>query len=152
MTPAQRHDKESNLPPGVKDGSIIIILATDAPLHPTQLQRLAKRATIGLSRVGGWGSNTSGDVFLAFSTATAEGVLPRDPPLNWELDVNASGALDVLNNNSVNALFEAAADAVEESVYNALCMAEDTLGPAGRECRALPLGEVRGLLERHYVV
>lgn len=52
-----------------KDGSIIIVLATDAPLHPLQLQRLAKRATSGLSRVGGVGHNLSGDIFLAFSTA-----------------------------------------------------------------------------------
>ncbi|CAF9910025.1 MAG: hypothetical protein GOMPHAMPRED_006930 [Gomphillus americanus] len=160
MTPSQRRQWESNLSSQQqqkdsnpsnpsKDGSVIIIIGTDAPLHPTQLQRLAKRATIGLSRVGGWGSNTSGDVFLAFSTA---GKIPRDPPRSWDLDVNASGPLDVLNNNSINALFEAAADAVEESVYNALCMAEDTIGPMGRLMKALPLEEVRELLERYYVV
>ena len=88
-------------------------------------------------------------MFLAFSTA---GKIPRDPPRSWDLDVNASGPLDVLNNNSINALFEAAADAVEESVYNALCMAEDTIGPMGRLMKALPLEEVRELLERYYVV
>lgn len=53
-----------------KEGSIIVILATSAPLHPLQLQRLAKRATVGVVRVGGWGGNGSGDTFLAFSTGT----------------------------------------------------------------------------------
>ncbi|KAA8651050.1 P1 family peptidase [Aspergillus tanneri] len=64
-----------------KDGSIIVVIATDAPLHPTQLQRLAKRATVGLSRVGGWGSNSSGDIFIAFSTAEK---IPRAPDFSWK--------------------------------------------------------------------
>ncbi|KAF2174472.1 peptidase family T4 protein, partial [Zopfia rhizophila CBS 207.26] len=112
-----------------KDGSIIIILATDAPLHPTQLQRLAKRATVGLSRVGGWGANPSGDIFLAFSTANEIPVQTVsseerkvDPWTPRELGIN------MVDDQTINALFEAAADAVEESIYNAVCMAEGMVG------------------------
>ena len=102
-----------------KDGSIIVVIATDAPLHPVQMQRLAKRATVGLSRVGGWGSNSSGDIFLAFSTAHE---IPRDPPMSWKPTVSQHGP--ILEDTSINALFEATADATEEAIYNALCMAE----------------------------
>ena len=126
-----------------KDGSIIIILATSAPLHPTQLTRLAKRATVGLSRVGGWGSNSSGDLFLAFSTAAE---IPRDPGFNWKPTVGQK--VEVVQDVTINALFECAADAVEEAIYNTLCMAQDMKGPDGYEMKALPLERVRGLMER----
>ena len=129
-----------------KDGSIIIILATDAPLHPTQLKRLARRATTGLSRVGGWGSNTSGDIFLAFSTANK---IKREPGISWKIDPQAD--FEVLYDQSINALFETAADCVEESIYNALCMAEDMEGPLGRKANAIDLEKLRELLEKHYV-
>ncbi|KAH8723382.1 peptidase family S58-domain-containing protein, partial [Phaeosphaeriaceae sp. PMI808] len=105
-----------------KDGSIIVVLATDAPLHPTQLRRLAKRATIGLARVGGWGSNPSGDIFLAFSTGAngGEGLsVPGGP-----------GRIQVVHDHCMNALFEAGADCVEEAILNAVCMAE-TMGGMG---------------------
>jgi len=127
-----------------KDGSIIIILATSAPLHPLQLQRLAKRATVGLSRVGGWGSNSSGDIFLAFSTAHE---IPRAPEFNWTVTVGQS--VDVVQDVTINALFEAAADAVEEAILNALCMAEDMVGVGGREMKALPLERVREIMTRY---
>ena len=118
----------------VKDGSIIVILATSAPLHPTQLQRLAKRATVGLSRVGGWGSNSSGDIFLAFSTAAK---IPRAPEYTGKMTTRQK--IDVLEDNNLNSLFEAAADATEEAIYNALCMADDMRGPLGRQVKALDL-------------
>ena len=129
-----------------KDGSIIVILATDAPLSSTQCQRLAKRASIGVARVGGWASNTSGDLFLAFSTGRRA---PRDDGVKWELEVERK--VEVLDDQNINALFECAADATEEAIYNALCMAETVEGPLGRKAVAMDLGEVRGLLERFYV-
>jgi D-aminopeptidase len=135
-----------NQPPAKQDGSIIIILSTDAPLHPTQLRRLATRATTGLARVGGWGSNQSGDIVLAFSTANK---IARDPGISW--NINAEKDFEVLNDQSINALFESAADTVEESIYNALCMATDTVGPLGRESKAIDLEKLRELLEKHYV-
>ena len=133
-----------------KDGSIIIILATDAPLNPVQLQRLARRATVGLARVGGYGTNSSGDIFLAFSTANAVPVEsmtddgrsanPFQPEV-LEICVSAD--------DTINGLFEAAADVVEESIYNALCMAEDMTGFEGRKVSALPLGRVRDIMEKY---
>ncbi|KAJ7894164.1 ArgJ-like domain-containing protein [Mycena olivaceomarginata] len=133
-----------------KDGSIIIVLATDAPLHPLQLQRLAKRATMGLARVGGNAHNPSGDIFLAFSTAneipvqtvTASGrsVDPWTPkPLN----------VQVLDDQTINGLFEATADVVEEAILNALCMAESMEGVGGIKVDALPLEKVKELMKKY---
>lgn len=133
-----------------KDGSIIIILATDAPLHPTQLQRLAKRATVGLSRVGGVGHNPSGDIFLAFSTANEIQVQTVtankravDPWAPRPLQV------EVLDDQTINGLFEAAADSTEEAIYNALCMAETMVGLDDRKIDALPLERVKTLMEKY---
>ncbi|KAF2654301.1 DmpA/ArgJ-like protein [Lophiostoma macrostomum CBS 122681] len=132
-----------------KDGSIIVVLATDAPLHPTQLQRLAKRATVGLSRVGGWGANLSGDVFLAFSTAnelhaqraTADGKEGN----RWEPQ---EVAINMIDDRTIDAFFEASADAVEESILNALCMAE-TLTGNDLTVDALDLEKVKQLMEKY---
>lgn len=130
-----------------KDGSIIIVIATSTPLHPIQLQRLAKRATVGLARVGGWGSNGSGDIFLAFSTAHE---IPRDPEVNISDDgPTVSQRIPVLEDTSINALFEAAADAVEEAIYNALCMAETMTGLGGKKVEALDLERVKAVMEKY---
>ncbi|KAK7539743.1 peptidase family T4 protein [Phyllosticta citribraziliensis] len=133
-----------------KDGSIIIILATDAPLHPLQLQRLAKRASLGLARVGGNAHNPSGDIFLAFSTANeipvqtvTAGGADVDPWKPRELGVR------VVDDQTINSLFEATADAVEEAILNALCMAESMTGLAGRSIEALPLERVKELMEKY---
>ncbi|KAG5298476.1 peptidase family T4 [Histoplasma ohiense] len=116
----------------MKDGSIIVVLATDAPLHPTQLRRLAKRATVGLSRVGGWGANSSGDIFIAFSTAEK---IARDPSASsWAVAVEQK--VSVVQDVSINALFEGAADATEEAIYNALVGAEDMEGPGEMKVKA----------------
>ncbi|KAF2731979.1 peptidase family T4 protein [Polyplosphaeria fusca] len=126
-----------------KDGSIIIILATDAPLHPTQLQRLAKRATVGLSRVGGWGKNQSGDIFLAFSTA-------NELSVQTDIDPNTPRrfSVDMIDDLSINPLFEAAADVVEESILNAVCMAETMVGN-GVQIDALNLEKVKELMAKY---
>jgi D-aminopeptidase len=122
-----------------KDGSIIVVLATTAPLHPTQLQRLAKRATIGLARVGGWGTNSSGDIFLAFSTGNAPSVSDDADPFLAE-----EKGMRWVHDQTLNAIFEAAADAVEEAILNAVGMAE-TMGGV----EALDLGVVRGVMEKY---
>jgi D-aminopeptidase len=129
----------------VKDGSIIIVLATDAPLHPIQLQRLAKRATVGLARVGGWGSNSSGDIFVAFSTAHK---IPVQDKMSGYTPSVVQG-VDILVDETINALFECAADAVEEAIYNVLCMAEDTKGPLGREVKAMDLERLKVVMEKY---
>jgi D-aminopeptidase len=129
-----------------KDGSIIIIVATDAPLLPIQLQRLAKRATVGLAKVGGYGSNTSGDIFLAFSNANnvpfQELSLTSHPYVPQLLGVQMS------DNSTIDGLFEAAADATEEAIYNALCMAETTVGFKERKIEALDLVKVKEIVEK----
>ena len=131
-----------------KDGSIIIVVATDAPLHPTQLRRLAKRATVGISRVGGYGHNPSGDVFIAFSTANKIPVQDSREGLDRfkarEFDVS------VVDDQTINGLFEAVADATQEAVYNALCMAETITGNRDRTIEALPLDKVKEIVEKFH--
>jgi D-aminopeptidase len=118
-------------------GSIIVILATDAPLLPTQCRRLAQRATIGLGRVGGMGHNSSGDLFLAFATGNH---LAAVPPAAYDLRMLPNGHLDLF--------FEGVADAVEESILNALVAAETMRGFRGT-LQALPLEEVRTIMARY---
>ncbi len=117
------------------DGSIIVILATDAPLLPVQCRRLARRATVGLARVGGIGHNGSGDIFLAFATGNH---LPAGKP--------GIAPLEMLPHDALDPLFAPAADAVEESILNALIAAEDMTGYRGRTARALPLDDLETLV------
>jgi L-aminopeptidase/D-esterase-like protein len=119
-------------------GSIIIVVATDAPLLPHQLKRLVKRASLGIGRMGGIGANSSGDIFVAFSTA------------NPASDV-ASGTATVkmLSNNEINGLFQATIDATEESILNAMLAATDMTGADGVRIPALPHDKVKELLRKH---
>ncbi|HET9221988.1 MAG TPA: P1 family peptidase [Roseiflexaceae bacterium] len=122
-------------------GSIIIVLATDAPLLPSQCRRLAQRATIGLARMGGNGSNSSGDIFVAFATGNT-GLYQKEggrEPLHVRM----------LPNEALTPLFEAAADATEEAILNALCMATTTTGANGRVSHAIPLDRLRDVM-RYY--
>ncbi|KAM3516912.1 hypothetical protein NHJ13051_009464 [Beauveria bassiana] len=134
-----------------KDGSIIIILATDAPLHPTQLQRLAKRATVGLARVGGYGHNPSGDIFMAFSTANEMAVQTVNSNVR-KVDPFKLGShsIETADDQTINALFEATADATEEAIYNALCMAETMVGNRGHCIEALPLDKLKEIMDRYH--
>jgi D-aminopeptidase len=133
-----------------KDGSIIIIIATDAPLTPLQLQRLAKRATVGLARVGSYGHNPSGDLFLAFSTGNK---LPVQTVGMEKRAVDPFKAqpfvLEVIDDNSINAIFEAVADATEEAIYNALCMADTLVGYKGHKVEALDLENLKTIMEKY---
>jgi D-aminopeptidase len=125
-------------PAATPSSSIIVILATDAPLLPIQCRRLAQRATVGLARVGSVGHNGSGDIFLAFATGNH---LPANP----EQPVD----LKMLPHVHLNVFFEAVAEAVEESILNALCAAETTTGQQGRVAHALPLEEVKRVWEKY---
>ena len=118
------------------DGSIIIIVATDAPLLPHQCERLAQRATIGLARVGGIGANSSGDIFLAFATGN------RGLP-GAEEQTAAIATCRMVANDRMTPLFEACAESTEEAILNALCMATTTTGIGGRTIHALPLDRLR---------
>ncbi|GMV06374.1 MAG: D-aminopeptidase [Gemmatimonadota bacterium] len=119
-------------------GSIMMVVATDAPLSDRNLERLAKRAVMGLARTGSYASNGSGDYVLAFSTSnqvrrtTTPGVL----------------RVDDLHNERMSGLFEAAVEATEEAIYNSLLKAVTVTGN-GRTVRALPLAETLEVLRRH---
>jgi D-aminopeptidase len=108
------------------EGSIIVILATDAPLLPIQCQRLARRATVGLAWVGGIGHNSSGDIFLAFSTG------------NTVRQGDTITAVRTVSNDSMSPLFLAAAEATQEAILNAMCQAETMTGFEGHICHELP--------------
>ena len=127
------------LPPAAQEqGSIIIIVATDAPLLPHQLERIARRATMGLARTGATSGNGSGDIFLAFSTENAGvAAAPR------EIHVN------MLSNARISALFSATVEATEEAIVNALVGAETMTGAQGRRVEALPHARVRELLKKY---
>ncbi len=102
-------------------GSIVVILATDAPLLPHQCQRLAQRASIGIARTGGGTEDSSGDLFLAFATGNRE-----LPPADYaRKDLPLSSQLDMVNNDHISPLFCAAAEAVEEAIINAILAGED---------------------------
>ncbi|KXH44800.1 peptidase family S58 [Colletotrichum nymphaeae SA-01] len=133
-----------------KDGSIIVTIATDAPLTPIQCQRLAKRATVGLARVGGYGHNPSGDIFLAFSTGNRIPVQTLTTETQ-EVDPFKAKALKVesIDDTSINALLEAAADATEESIYNALSSAETLKGFLGHTVEELPLDRLKELMQKY---
>ncbi len=122
-----------------EQGSIIVVVATDAPLLPVQLQRVARRATLGMARTGTTGGNGSGDIFLAFSTAghVEESRLAPPPSLAYT------------PNDRIDPVFAAAVEAVEEAVLNALVAAETMTGWMGHRVEALDHGRLRELLRAH---
>ena len=127
------------------EGSIIVIVATDAPLLPIQCRRLAQRATVGLARAGGVGHNGSGDIFLAFSTG-------NHPTLDSSDDASDTGqpvSVQMIPNHHIDPLFEATAEAVEESILNALTSAETTTGFQGRTAHAILLDQLQGVMEKY---
>ncbi len=119
-------------------GSIIIVVATDAPLLPHQLKRLARRATIGLARTGSVSGNGSGDLFLAFSTANLDAAEPE-----------GVAKLEMLPNDRIDPLFEATVEATEEAIVNALVAAEPMTGQGGHHVPALPHEELQQVLQQH---
>lgn len=108
-------------------GSIVVIIATDAPLLPHQCQRLAQRASIGIARTGGGTEDSSGDLFLAFATGNQD--LPAADYGRKGLPLSTS--LQMVNNDHISPLFSAAAEAVEEAIINAIVAGEDMLTDDG---------------------
>ncbi len=119
-------------------GSIIVIIATNAPILPVQCRRLAQRATIGLARAGGIGHNGSGDIFLAFATGN-----------HIYADLNRKRVLEMIPHQHLNPFFEAVADATEEAILNALTAAETMVGHNGRTVYELPIDELQRVMA-HY--
>jgi L-aminopeptidase/D-esterase-like protein len=117
-------------------GSIIVVIATDAPLLPHQLKRVAKRAALGIGRMGGIGGDSSGDIFIAFSTA------------NPGAGADSVAAIRMLANERINPIFEATVDATEEAIVNAMVAAETMTGADGYRVYALPVDQVVELLRR----
>ena len=119
-------------------GSIIVVIATDAPLLPHQLKRLARRAALGIARNGGIGGNSSGDIFLAFSTA------------NSGAAKNAGTvSLQMLPNDRINPLFAATVQATEEAIINAMVAAETMTGVNGNTVYAIPHDRLREAMRKY---
>jgi D-aminopeptidase len=125
-------------------GSIIIVVATDAPLLPTQLNRMARRAAIGLARTGTTVSDGDGDIFIAFSTAN--GGVAKDAGFDAPLKVRDAR---VLPNDYIDPLFAATVEATEEAIINALVAAQSMTLLDGRPLIALPHDELRALLKKY---
>ncbi|WP_045519026.1 DmpA family aminopeptidase [Neobacillus niacini] len=127
-------EEEGKMP----DGSIMIILATDAPLNERQLGRLAKRAAFGLCRTGSYAAHGSGDIVIAFSTAHR---IPHELPPNQG---NITYSIMREDGIWISQLFEMTVDAVEEAIWNSICMATTTEGNKGRVREAIPYNILLG--------
>jgi D-aminopeptidase len=119
-------------------GSIIIVVATDAPLLSHQLKRIAKRAGMGLARMGSFAGEGSGDIFIAFSTANRAAA--ANP---------AAGSAELIDNGQLNPLFEATVQATEEAIVNSMVAARDMTGNDGHVAKALPHDVLQALLKRY---
>jgi D-aminopeptidase len=120
-------------------GSIIAVVATDAPLFPQQIARLCKRSALGIGRVGSYAAHGSGELVIGFSTANrvprvSEGMIHR---------------VDVLLDRAIGPLYEAVIEATEEAILNALCAADDMKGRDDHFAPGLPIDRVQAILERH---
>ena len=122
-----------------EQGSLIIIFATDAPLLPHQLKRIARRGAIGMARTGGMAGNGSGDIFLAFSTANAGAARPE----------SGIASLQALPNDQLDPLFMAAVYVAEEAILNSLVAAETMTGRDGLTVPALPHDRLQELLRKY---
>ncbi|HWM28163.1 MAG TPA: P1 family peptidase [Woeseiaceae bacterium] len=119
-------------------GSIIVVIATDAPLLPHQLRRVAQRASLGLGRMGSYASNGSGDIFVAFSTANAEAAARTGMP-----------RLEMLPNDVLGPLFLATVEATEEAIVNALVAAKTMTGANGFTAHELPHDRLQAVLKKY---
>jgi D-aminopeptidase len=144
--PIGKHLKDGMLWPASEDpfaqesGSLIVIIATDAPLLPHQLKRLAKRATLGMARTGSMGGNGSGDIFLAFSTAN---------PNAAHGDEKGLSNIQTLSNDHMDPLLASSALATEEAIINSMVAAESMKGNKDVNVLALPHEEVLDLLRKY---
>jgi D-aminopeptidase len=120
-------------------GSIITVIATDAPLLSPQLVRVCKRAALGIGRIGSFAAHGSGEIVVAFSTAN---VVPRETS-------RMTANLEVLLDEACDPLYEATVECTEEAIVNALCMADEMRGPTGHVAPALPLDRLAEILKRY---
>lgn len=127
-------DAKAPVSEATRDGSIIIVVATDAPLLPHQLMRMAKRPSLALGRLGAISSGGSGDIFIAFSTANA-----------GQISENAPSAVRMYPNNGLSDLFTATVQATEEAIVNAMVAAETVVGASGFRVKELPEDQVRAI-------
>ena len=125
--------------PSPDSGSIIVAIATDAPLLPHQLRRIVKRASLGIGLMGGIGGNSSGDIFVAFSTANKQAAAKLD----------GVAKLEMLPNERINAVFAAVVQATEEAIVNALVAAETMKGVNGNTAYAIPHDRLRAALKKY---
>ena len=123
---------------GPEQGSIIVVLATDAPLLPHQLKRIATRVSLGIGRQGGFGGNGSGDIFVAFSTAN---------PKAWSSD--SVMAVRMVTNDRISPLFQATAQATEAAITNALLAAETTTGADDLRIYAMPVERLMAAMRKY---
>jgi D-aminopeptidase len=130
----QKHLEETS------EGSCMMVVATDAPLDSRNCRRLAKRALPGIPRTGGYYSNGSGDYAIAFTTDKRL-YIPHDPD-------NKRRTVEILENNAMSPLFLAAAEAAEEAILNSMFKSETMTGWKGNTAPALPLDEIRRILEK----
>jgi len=131
LTPVRGDQKDGQ-------GSIIVVLATDAPLLPHQLKRLARRVSLGIGVVGGRGENSSGDLFVAFSTANAE-----------VSKTAGTAQLRMLSNEGINPLFRETVNATEEAIINSLVAARTMTGINGNTAYAIPHERLRAVLSKY---
>ncbi|PHM69623.1 P1 family peptidase [Xenorhabdus sp. KJ12.1] len=123
----------------IKDaGSIIAVVATDAPLAPHQLEKIAKRVSLGLAKIGGVARNTSGEIFIAFSTANNDAFSREDIK-----------TIKILPNDKLDPLYEATVSATEEAIINAMFAAETMVGRNGNTSYAIPKDRVIKILKHH---
>ena len=122
------------------NGSLIVVLATDAPLLPHQLKRLAKRASLGMARTGSLGGNGSGDIFVAFSTANPNAALG---------DNQGVASIQALSNNFIDPLLVSSVYATEEAIVNSMIAAGDMTGHKGVKAKALPHEKLQEILKQY---
>jgi D-aminopeptidase len=135
-------------PPEPKEGSIIVVIATDAPLSDRQLARLCRRGMLGISRTGGIAGHTSGDLLLAFSNPP-EVRVPRRPALGAGDQVVPLLTTPRLNDALIDPFFSATIDATTEAILNALVAAETMVGRDGNTRHALPHDHLREIMRRY---
>lgn len=121
-----------------KDSSIIVVVATDAPLLPHQLKRIAKRVSLGIARVGGMALDSSGEIFIAFSTANVDMGLESGPI-----------RVEMLSNDKIDPLFIATVQATEEAIINAMTCNQTMIGINGNTAYNIPLERVKAILKRY---
>ena len=142
LTPSDRRVRNA--------GSIIVVVATDAPLLSSQIVRLCKRAALGIGRVGSFAAHGSGEIVVGFSTANK---VPRGPSGalaqgGASSAVRMTASIEVLLDEACDGLYEAIVECTEEAIVNSLCMADEMTGPAGRVAPALPLDRLASILGR----